>query len=40
MLDRDTMGLLQAIGMAGGYTRIADPARITVKRSLEGKEAP
>ena len=27
--------LLQAIGMAGGYTRIADPANITVKR-LEG----
>lgn len=27
--------LLQAIGMAGGYTRIADPANVTVKR-LEG----
>jgi len=24
--------LLQAIGMAGGYTRIADPANVTVKR--------
>jgi polysaccharide export outer membrane protein len=24
--------LLQAIGMAGGYTKIADPANVTVKR--------
>jgi len=27
--------LLQAIGMAGGYTRIADPANVTVKRLEE-----
>jgi polysaccharide export outer membrane protein len=27
--------LLQAVGMAGGYTRIADPSKVTVKR-LEG----
>jgi polysaccharide export outer membrane protein len=27
--------LLQAIGMAGGYTRIADPSNVTVKR-MEG----
>lgn len=27
--------LLQAIGMAGGYTRIADPANVTVKRIEE-----
>lgn len=32
------IGLLQAIGMAGGYTRIADPGNITVKRREEGQE--
>ena len=26
------------IGMAGGYTNIADPAKIVVKRRAEGKE--
>jgi len=31
--------LLQAVGMAGGYTRIADPGNITVKRRADGKEA-
>ena len=30
--------LLQAIGMAGGFTRIADPSKITVKRRAAGKE--
>lgn len=30
--------LLQAIGMAGGYTRLAEPSRITVKRTVNGKE--
>ncbi|MEA3208225.1 MAG: polysaccharide biosynthesis/export protein [Chthoniobacter sp.] len=39
MPDRDSMGLLQAIGMAGGYTRIADPAKITLKRSVNGKDS-
>ncbi len=39
MPDRDSVNLLQAIGMAGGYTRIADPAKITVKRASNGKEA-
>jgi hypothetical protein len=24
--------------MAGGYTRIADPAKITLKRTMDGKE--
>ena len=38
MPDRDKVNLLQAVGMAGGYTRIADPAKITVKRSGGGKE--
>ena len=27
-----TLTLLEAIGMAGGYTRIASPSRITIKR--------
>ena len=39
MPDRDFIGLLQAIGMAGGYTRIADPARITLKRTTNGKDS-
>ena len=30
--------LLQAIGMAGGYTRLAEPSRITVKRTVSSKE--
>jgi len=30
--------LLEAIGMAGGYSRIANPAKITVKRKVNGKE--
>jgi polysaccharide export outer membrane protein len=38
MPDRDTVHLLQAIGMAGGYTRIADPGKITLKRNVGGKE--
>jgi polysaccharide export outer membrane protein len=39
MPDRDTVTLLQAIGMAGGYTRIADPGKITVKRTSNGKDS-
>lgn len=38
MPDRDSVSLLQAVGMAGGYARIADPSKITVKRNLNGKE--
>src|SRR6266853_2192589 len=38
MPDRDSVRLLQAIGMAGGYTRIADPSKITLKRTVSGKE--
>jgi polysaccharide export outer membrane protein len=34
----EEISLLQAIGMAGGYTRIADAAKITVKRRVKGKE--
>jgi len=37
--DREQMTLLQAIGTAGGYTRIADPSKITLKRSVDGKES-
>jgi polysaccharide export outer membrane protein len=36
--DRDALTLIQAIGLAGGYTRIADPGRITLKRAEDGKE--
>ncbi len=36
--DREALNLIQVIGIAGGYTRLADPARITVKRQVEGKE--
>lgn len=38
MPDRDSIGLLEAIGMAGGYTRIAEPARIILKRTGSGGE--
>jgi len=36
--DNQTMTLLEAIGMAGGYTRIADPAKITLKRSINSRD--
>ena len=36
MPDRDSLTLLEAIGMAGGYTSIADPSKIVLKRA--GKE--
>lgn len=32
MQFQDSIDLLEAIGMAGGYTRLANPAKITVKR--------
>ena len=38
MTGNDDVTLLQAIGMAGGYTRIADPGNITVKRRVNGIE--
>ena len=38
MPDRDSVRLLQAIGMDGGYTRIADPSKITLKRTANGRE--
>jgi len=36
--DRDAISLLEGIGMAGGYTRIAAPNHITVKRVINGRE--
>ena len=36
MKGSDEITLLQAIGMAGGYTKIANPGRVTVKRQQEG----
>jgi polysaccharide export outer membrane protein len=38
MPEREKITLLDAIAMAGGYTRIADPAKITLKRKEGGKE--
>lgn len=37
--DRERLTLLEAIGMAGGYTRIADPGKVVVKRVLNGQES-
>jgi protein involved in polysaccharide export with SLBB domain len=39
MPDNEAVTLLQAIGMAGGYTRIAEPSNITVKRIANGVES-
>ncbi len=36
--DREVLNLIQVIGIAGGYTRLADPARVTIKRRTDGKE--
>lgn len=36
--ERQTLDLVQVIGIAGGYTRLADAGRITVKRRANGKE--
>ena len=38
MPDRRGLTLLEAIGVAGGYTRIADQAKIRIKRLADGKE--
>ncbi|MCE9609382.1 MAG: polysaccharide export protein [Chthoniobacter sp.] len=37
--DREGLNLIQVIGVAGGYTRLADPARVTVKRNVNGRES-
>jgi polysaccharide export outer membrane protein len=36
--DRQSLNLIQVIGMAGGYTRIANPGKVTVKRLVNGRE--
>jgi polysaccharide export outer membrane protein len=36
--NEQNVSLLEAIGMAGGYTRIADPANVLVKRREAGVE--
>jgi protein involved in polysaccharide export with SLBB domain len=36
--EQQELDVLQVIGIAGGYTRLADPARIVVKRRLDGSE--
>jgi polysaccharide export outer membrane protein len=33
-----SIDVLEAIGMAGGYSRIANPSKITVKRKVGGKD--
>jgi len=38
MPDETPVDLLQAIGMAGGYSKIANPSHIDVKRIQDGKE--
>lgn len=39
MQGTDEITLLQAIGMAGGYTKAANPGNITVKRRDKGEES-
>jgi polysaccharide export outer membrane protein len=36
--SNQTVNLLEAIGMAGGYNRIADPGRITIRRRENGQD--
>lgn len=36
--DETSINLLEAIGMAGGYTRIANPSKITLKRQVGSQE--
>jgi polysaccharide export outer membrane protein len=36
--DRSSLNLIQVIGMAGGYTRLADASRVTVKRFVKKSE--
>jgi len=39
MPDESLVDLLEAVGMAGGYTKLANPAKITVKRIADGRES-
>ena len=36
--SNQTFNLVEAIGMAGGYTRIADPGKITIRRRESGQD--
>ena len=36
--DQGGLDLLQAIGLGGGYSRIADPSKVTVRRSSGARE--
>ena len=36
--DENSIDLMEAIGMAGGYSRIANPSKITIKRSTNGEQ--
>jgi protein involved in polysaccharide export with SLBB domain len=36
--SNQTFTLFEAIGMAGGYTRIADPGKITIRRRESGQD--
>ncbi|SRR5579862_587830 len=38
MPDDSTLNLTEAVGLAGGYTRIAAPDKITLKRIINGQE--
>lgn len=36
--DQGSIGLMQAIGLAGGFTRLANTGKVTVKRTVEGRQ--
>ena len=36
--DQGSVDLLRAIGLAGGFTRLANSAKVTVKRTVQGRE--
>jgi len=38
MPDQQQVTVLQAIGIAGGYTRIANPSKVILMRRVEGKQ--
>ncbi len=38
LMNTDEISLLQAIGMAGGYTKVADLGNVTLKRVQGGRE--
>jgi polysaccharide export outer membrane protein len=38
MPDQQEVNVLQAIGIAGGYTRIANPSKVILMRRIDGKQ--